>query len=53
MPSLKLTTSQILLEACQKLFALALAPALFNEDKKRKILEEAREAMMFAQAERN
>ena len=52
-PKLNRTTSQVLLEACQKLFALALAPALFNEDKKRKILGEARDAILFAQAERN
>lgn len=47
------TMQERLLEACQKLFAMAVAPELFDDDKRRSILQEAKEAMSAAKAEQN
>lgn len=48
-----MTMQERLLEACQKLFALAMAPELFDDEKRRTILEEAKAVMMTARAELN
>lgn len=48
-----MNTYERLLESCQKLFALAVAQELFNDAKRRAILQEAKDAINAAQAERN
>jgi hypothetical protein len=46
-------TQERLLDACQKLLALAVAPELFEEERRNAILKEARTAIASASAERN
>ena len=48
-----MNTQEILLDACQKLFALAVAPDIFDKDRRDAILNEARRAISVASAERN
>jgi succinate dehydrogenase flavin-adding protein (antitoxin of CptAB toxin-antitoxin module) len=49
----KMNTYERLLDSCKKLFSLAIARELFDDEKRRKILEEAKAAMNAAQAEKN
>jgi hypothetical protein len=48
-----MNTYERLLDSCKKLFSLVIARELFDDEKRRKILEEAKAAMNAAQAERN
>ena len=48
-----MNTQEILLDACQKLFALVVAPDIFDQDHRDAILNEARRAIAVAAAERN
>lgn len=48
-----MNTYERLLDSCQKLFSLVIARELFDDEKQKKILEEAKAAMNAARAEQN